>query len=65
MYYFVRAYWERGGKRAGSVTLLLNALGPSKDANAPELLMTTDPAFWEDWLAAMALARTQGVPTDL
>lgn len=65
MYYFVRAYWERGGKRDGSVTLLLHAIGPMEDPNAPAQLMTTDPAFWDDWLASLEQARTQGLPREL
>ena len=36
MYYFVREYWERGGRRDGSVTLLLTDLGPTADALHPE-----------------------------
>ena len=65
MYYFVRSYWERGGKRDGSVTLLLSDIGPFKDLRNPGLLMTTDPAFWDDWLAAIERARKQGVPREL
>jgi hypothetical protein len=65
MYYFVRAYWERGGKRDGNVTLLLNAIGPFEDPKAPQQLMTTDPAFWDDWLAAVQEARTKGLPAEL
>jgi hypothetical protein len=65
MYYFVRGYWERGGKRDGNVTLLLNAIGPFEDPMAPEKLMTTDPAFWDDWLTAVEQARTKGLPAEL
>lgn len=64
-YYFVTAYWERGGRRDGSVTLLLNALGPSDSDLHPKQLETNDPAFWNDWLAAVERARIQGVPTEL
>jgi hypothetical protein len=65
MYYFVKSYWERGGKRDGSVTLLLHAIGPSQDPNAAQQLITTDPAFWDDWLAALESARTKGLPAEL
>ena len=65
MYYFVRAYWERGGKRDGNVTLLLSAIGPFEDPKAPEGLMTTDPAFWDDWLTAVEQARAKGLPAEL
>ena len=32
------------------------------DETIPE---TADPAFWDDWLAAVALARAQGFPDEL
>jgi hypothetical protein len=64
MYYFVRAYWERGGKRDGNVTLLLSDIGPFEDPKAPEKLMTTDPAFWDDWLTAVEQARSKGLPAE-
>jgi hypothetical protein len=56
---------ERVGKRDGNVTLLLNAIGPFEDPMAPEKLMTTDPAFWDDWLTAVEQARTKGLPAEL
>lgn len=65
MYYFVRAYWERGGRRDGSITLLCQALGPRQDAQNPEAIMTNDPAFWNDWLQAIERTRTEGFPSDL
>lgn len=65
MYYFVTAYWERGGRRDGSVTLLRHAIGPSRDPNQPDILQTADPASWDDWLAAVVLARSQGIPDEL
>jgi hypothetical protein len=65
MYYFVRAYWERGGKRDGSVTLLLHDIGPSLDPQNPEALRTADPAFWDDWTRASDRARREGVPQQL
>jgi hypothetical protein len=65
MYYFVTAYWERGGRRDGSVTLLRHAIGPSRDPDHPDIPETADPAFWDDWLAAVALARAQGFPDEL
>ena len=65
MYYFVRAYWERGGRREGSVTLLVNDLGPSEDASNADVVMTQDPAFWDDWIQAVERARTEGFPPSL
>jgi hypothetical protein len=62
MYYFVRAYWERGQRRDGSVTLLLNALGPAPDPEDPESVTTNDPAFWDDWLAAVKRAQAEEFP---
>ena len=65
MYYFVREYWERGGRRDGSVTLLLNALGPAPNGEREEAIRTDDPAFWHDWLAAVKRARAEGFPKEL
>ncbi len=65
MYYFVRAYWERGGRQDGSVTLFLNALGPTEDPEHHDVVQTTDPAFWEDWLAAVGRAMSNGLPKEL
>ena len=65
MYYFIRSYWERGGKRDGSVTLLVQALSPSRDPSDPNVVMTDDPAFWEDWIAALNQAGEEGFPTVL
>jgi hypothetical protein len=65
MYYFVREYWERGGRRDGNVTLLCNDLGPLEDPSDPGRVKTTDPAFWDDWLAAVKRARTEGFPAKL
>ena len=65
MFYFVDAYWQRGGRRDGSVTLLCNDLGPMVDPDDENALMTTDPAFWTDWLAAVESARSRGLPSRL
>ncbi len=65
MYYFVRAYWERGGRRDGSVTQLCNDIGPLADPDNAGGMMTTDPAFWGDWLSAVERARQEGIPTAL
>lgn len=65
MYYFVRTYWERGGKLDGSVTLLLNALGPMQNPQHDGEIWTTDPAFWDDWLSALGQARREGIPAEL
>jgi hypothetical protein len=65
MYYFVRAYWERGGKLDGNVTLLLNALGPTQNPHQERGIWTNDPAFWDDWLAAVERAQREGLPPEL
>jgi len=64
MYRFVDAYWERGGRRDGSVTLLRHALGPTADPNNESALQTSDPASWDDWIAAVNAAR-EGLPPEL
>jgi hypothetical protein len=65
MFYFVDAYWQRGGRGDGSVTLLCHDLGPMADPDNESALITTDPAFWTDWLAAVELARSSGLPSRL
>jgi hypothetical protein len=65
MFYFVDAYWCRGGANDGSVTLVRHDLGPASDPDDESLLQTTDPAFWEDWLTAIEKARSQGIPAKL
>ena len=65
MYYFVDAYWQRGGRTDGSVTLLVDALGPMSHPEDDDKVLTTDPAFWSDWLDAIETARSKGVPSTL
>lgn len=65
MFYFIDAYWRRGGRTDGSVTLLRHAVGPAVDPDHADALLTTDPAFWSDWLIAIETARSQDVPTEL
>lgn len=65
MYRFVDAYWKRGGRRDGSVTLLRHALGPSADPHDEAVIQTSDPASWSDWLTAIKSARVEGFPDDL
>lgn len=62
MYYFVDAYWERGGRGDGSVTLLRHAIGPAADSHEETAFQTTDPASWSDWLAAVRAAIAKGLP---
>jgi hypothetical protein len=64
MYYFVDAYWERGGKRDGNVMLLRKAMMPFKDQADGETVATDDPAFWDDWVAALTRARNEGMPQE-
>lgn len=61
MYYFVDAYWKRGGRGDGSVTLLRHAIGPAADPHDETALHTNDPASWSDWLAAVRVARANGL----
>jgi hypothetical protein len=65
MYHFVDAYWERGGRRDGSLTLLRHALGPTVDPRDETALQTSDPASWNDWLKAIRIAKTKGLPDEL
>lgn len=65
MYHFVDAYWKRGGRRDGSVSLLRHAIGPSADPRDEAVLETADPASWGDWLAAVETARAKGLPQEL
>lgn len=65
MFYFIDAYWQRGGRADGSVTLLRHSLGPAARPDDDAELMTADPAFWSDWRAAVDTARTRGTPTTL
>ena len=65
MYYFIDAYWKRGGRRDGSVTLLRHALGPEARSEADASLQTADPAAWSDWIEAIQAARSRGLPDQL
>ncbi len=65
MYYFVSAYWERGGRRDGSVNLLMSDIGPSADPNDEAAIWSSDPAFWFDWLDAVKVAEERGMPDNL
>ena len=62
MYYFIDAYWKRGGRRDGSVTLLRHALGPEARSEADASLQTADPAAWSDWIEAIQAARSRSLP---
>ncbi len=62
MYYFIDAYWKRGGRMDGSVTLLRHALGPEARSEADGSLQTADPAAWSDWIEAIQAARSRGLP---
>jgi hypothetical protein len=44
--------------------LLRKAMMPFKDQPDPTLVVTDDPAFWEDWMAAVSKARSQGLPDE-
>jgi len=59
LYYFVNAYFERGGRRDSGLVMLLHDIGPRERAGQVE---TNDPAFWYDWLDAVKTARSQGFP---
>ncbi len=65
MYYFIKDYWVRGGRRDGSVTLLLHAVGPEPDPADAESLLTADPAFWDDWQVAIGCMKNEGMPKEL
>ncbi len=65
LYYFINAYWERGKRREGSVTLLSHAVGPRGRSEITGAVETNDPAMWGDWLAAVETARSQGYPEEV
>lgn len=65
MFYFIDAYWQRGGRTDGSVRLLRHDVGLTANPENAATLLTTDPAFWTDWLAAVESARSRGLPTEL
>jgi hypothetical protein len=65
LYYFINAYWERGKRREGSVTLLLTAVRPLERAESTGAVETNDSAMWGDWLDAVETARSQGYPEEL
>jgi hypothetical protein len=65
MYWFVDAYWKRGGRRDDAVALLRHALGPIPDPQNPMLIQTCDPASWSDWLDAVRTAKSEGLPEHL
>jgi hypothetical protein len=56
MYRFVEAYWERGNRVEGSVTLLCSDMAPFSDPKAEGSIWTSDPAFWNDWVKAVEVA---------
>jgi hypothetical protein len=60
MYRFVEAYWERGKRRDGSVTLLCSDLTPYVEPKVEGAIWTSDPAFWNDWLEAITIAVETG-----
>jgi hypothetical protein len=65
MYYFIDAYWQRGGQLDGSVRLLRHAVGPTADPSDESVLQTADPASWTDWLTAIETAESHGLPDHL
>jgi hypothetical protein len=65
MHYFIDGYWETGGGREGSVTLLRLALGRARWPMHLVQYKTADPAFWSDWMRAVEKARSEGVPGQL
>jgi hypothetical protein len=65
MYWFVDAYWKRGGQRDDGVALLRHALGPSANSENETAVETSDPASWSDWINAVRTARIEGLPNHL
>src|ERR1700677_1081853 len=60
MYQFIDAYWERGRQAGGDVGLLRSDMAPFVVPKRPGSIWTSDPAFWNDWLKAVAKAREIG-----
>jgi hypothetical protein len=53
MHNFVKAYWERGGKRGDELTLFLSYSEARWVPTDDNPLGTGDPAAWSDWLDAV------------
>jgi hypothetical protein len=62
MFRFVDAYWKRGKRLDGSVTLLVDDMAAYADPKDPVDLSTSDPAFWSDWLEAVKAAKSGPPP---
>lgn len=54
MLHFLEAYFERGGRQADEIAILLGGAQMNSDG------LPMDPAFWQDWLRAIAKARAPG-----
>jgi len=52
MLHFLEAYFERSGRQADELAILLGGAQMNADG------VSMDPALWQDWLDALAKART-------
>jgi hypothetical protein len=55
MLYFLKAYWERGGRGPRDIAVLLS----DTNRNIWADLEPGDPAQWSDWLEAVEAVKTQ------
>ena len=53
-YYFIRQFYERDGRKPESMFFLLSWM----ELDGPR--MSSDPAQWDDWLAAVAKSIESG-----
>lgn len=49
---FIESYWERGGNSSDDIAILLGSLNRNREIDVTPL----DPAQWQDWLNAVAIA---------
>ena len=49
MQFFLRTYWERGGKNSDDIANLLSDIGRNQEGDLPPI----DIAQWHDWLSAI------------
>mgnify|MGYP000205072832 CR=1 FL=1 len=56
MYAFLDAYWERGGRSAEELAILLGGMAILPDGSP------ADPALWAEWIDAIRAVRAREAP---